>query len=408
MKWWRSLTRPNQTSVESLLRDVGVSQEELDEAVEDGTLEWVAVDRLVLPEVPQYSINDLAEQGHDVEQQRLFWRALGFADVADDDVAFGDTDVEMLELVSNLLETEQIDLDVALQMTRVMGSSIARIAASQVDSIEAGVGQQLEELQAESDAEDEEFNRTEALTEPFIVQAGQLMAVMPQIMDYTWRRHIQAAARRKMVRGADTEGESITAVGVADIVGFTALSQQLDEKSRATVVERFEMIAYNTVAGMGGRVIKTIGDEVMFAIEGAREGLDLALELSDVYGEDEALGDVRVGLAAGPVLEKDGDLYGPVVNLASRVVELAYPGSVVVTPDVAEVVDGDDDYHVRALRRQTIRGVGKVRLYAVRRVGEPSDLSTMDRARARREARREWIASRHPSTTVLPEPGTRR
>ena len=403
MKWWRSLTRPNQTSVESLLRDVGVSQEELDEAVEDGTLEWVAVDRLVLPEVPQYSINDLAEQGHDVEQQRLFWRALGFADVADDDVAFGDTDVEMLELVSNLLETEQIDLDVALQMTRVMGSSIARIAASQVDSIEAGVGQQLEELQAESDAEDEEFNRTEALTEPFIVQAGQLMAVMPQIMDYTWRRHIQAAARRKMVRGADTEGESITAVGFADIVGFTALSQQLDEKSLATVVERFEMIAYNTVAGMGGRVIKTIGDEVMFAVEGAREGLDLALELSDLYGDDEALGDVRVGVAAGPVLEKDGDLYGPVVNLASRVVELAYPGSVVVTPEVAAVIEGDDGFHVRALRRQTIRGVGKVRLYAVRRVGEPSELSTMDLARARRQARREWIASRHPSATVVPK-----
>ena len=403
MKWWRSLTQPNQTSVESLLRGVGVSQEELDAAAEDGTLEWLAVDRLVLPETPLYSINDLAEQGHDVEQQRLFWRALGFADVADDDVAFGDTDVEMLELVSNLLETERIDLDVALQMTRVMGSSIARIAASHVDSIEAGVDQQLEELQAESDDDDEEFNRTEALTEPFIVQAGHLMSVMPQIMDYTWRRHLQAAARRKMVRGAGGEGQSVTAVGFADIVGFTALSQQLDEKSLATVVERFEMTAYDTVAALGGRVIKTIGDEVMFAIEGAKEGLELALELSEAYGEDEALGDVRVGLAAGPVLEKDGDLYGPVVNMASRIVELAYPGSVVVTPEVAEVVDDDEAYHVRGLRRQTIRGVGKVRLYAVRRVGEPSELSTMDLAWARRRARREWIASRHPSTTVVPE-----
>ena len=403
MRWWRSLTRPDQTSVESLLRDVGVSQEELDAAVEDGTLEWLAVDRLVIPESARYSINDLAEQGHDVEQQQLFWRALGFADVADDDVAFGDTDVEMLELVSSLIEAEDVDLDVALQMTRVMGSSIARIAASQVDTIEAGVGQQLEELQAESEEGDEEFNRTEALTEPFIIQAGQLMSVMPQIMDYTWRRHLQAAARRKMVRGADAEGDSVTAVGFADIVGFTALSQQLDEKSLAAVVERFEMTAYNTVAAMGGRVIKTIGDEVMFAVEGAREGLDLALELSEVYGVDEALGDVRVGLAAGPVLEKDGDLYGPVVNLASRIVELAYPGSVVVTPEVAEVVQDDEAYHVRGLRRQTIRGVGKVKLYAIRRVGEPSELSTMDLARARRQVRREWIASRHPSTTVVPE-----
>ncbi len=403
MKWWRSLTRPDQTSVESLLRAAGVSQVELDAAIEGGTLEWLAVDCLVLPESPKYSVNDLAERGHDVEQQKLFWRALGFADVADDDIAFGDTDVEMLELVSNLLEAEQVDLDVALQMTRVMGSSIARIAASQVDTIEAGVDQQLEELRAEIDDDGSDVDRVEALTEPFIVRAGQLMSVMPQVMDYTWRRHLQAAARRKMVRGALTEGEPVTAVGFADIVGFTTISQQLDGKSLAAVVDRFETIAYDTVAAMGGRVIKTIGDEVMFAIEGAREGVDVAMALAETYGEDDALGDVRVGLAAGPVLEKDGDLYGPVVNLASRIVELAYPGTVVVSPEVAEAVEADEDYELRGLRRQTIRGVGRVKLYAVRAVGYASELSTMDRARLRREARREWIADRHPSTTVLPE-----
>jgi adenylate cyclase len=403
VKWWRSLTRPNQTSVESLLRAAGVSQEELDAAIEDGTLEWLAVDYLVLPEPPKYSIDDLAERGYDVEQQKLFWRALGFADVADDDVAFGDTDVEMLELVRNLLEAEQVDLDVALQMTRVMGSSIARIAASQVDTIEAGVDQQLEELQAEIDDDESEVDRVEALTEPFIIQAGQLMSVMPQIMDYTWRRHLRAAARRKMVRGALTDGESITAVGFADIVGFTAISQQLDEKSLAAVVDRFETIAYDTVAAMGGRVIKTIGDEVMFAVEGASEGVDVAMALAETYGGDDALGDVRVGLAAGPVLEKDGDLYGPVVNLASRMVELAYPGTVVVSPEVAAAVEDDEDYELRGLRKQTIRGMGRVKLYTVRAVGDASELSTMDRARARRRARREWIADRHPSTTVLPD-----
>ncbi len=288
-------------------------------------------------------------------------------------------------------------------MTRVMGSSIARIAASQVDTIEAGVDQQLEELQAEIDDDESEVDRVEALTEPFIIRAGQLMSVMPQIMDYTWRRHLRAAARRKMVRGALTDGESITAVGFADIVGFTTMSQQLDEKSLAAVVDRFETIAYDTVAAMGGRVIKTIGDEVMFAVEGASEGVDVAMALAETYGGDDALGDVRVGLAAGPVLEKDGDLYGPVVNLASRMVELAYPGTVVVSPEVAAAVEDDEDYELRGLRKQTIRGMGRVKLYTVRAVGDASELSTMDRARVRRRARREWIADRHPSTTVLPD-----
>ncbi len=391
MRWWRNLTRPNETSMQSLLRDAGLPEEEIEAAVEDGTLEWLAVDYLVLPETPQYSIADLAEQGHDVEAQQLFWRALGFADVDDDAVVFGDTDVEMLQLVSNLIDSDQVDVDVALQMTRVLGSSIARIAASQVDSIEARVVSDLGDVRADGIETDGELDDPAA--GPFIIRAGQLLNVMPQVMEYTWRRHLQAAARRKMVRASETDGEIVTAVGFADIVGFTALSQQIDEHALAEVVERFEKTAHDTVAATGGRVIKTIGDEVMFSIEGARDGLDLALRLAEVFGEDDAMGGVRVGLAAGPVLEKDGDLYGPVVNLASRIVGLAYPGAVVVSAEVAEAVQ-EDEFALRSLRPQRIRGIGRVKLFTARRVGETEGLSTMERARARREARREWIASR--------------
>src|SRR5690606_31615929 len=117
-------------------------------------------------------------------------------------------------------------------------------------------------------------------------------------------------------------------VGFADLVGFTAQTQQLDTTALASVVGRFEAIAYDVVPARGGRVVKTIGDEVMFVHDDDVEGCRTALELARRYRDEEALSDVRVGLASGPVLERDGDVFGHTVNLASRIVSVAFPGSV--------------------------------------------------------------------------------
>ena len=124
------------------------------------------------------------------------------------------------------------------------------------------------------------------------------------------------------------------AVGFADLVGFTALSQQVDEHVLAAVVDRFESIAYDTVVKLGGRVVKMIGDEVMFVVDDVRPAVEIALTLAEAYSRDEELSEVRVGLACGPTLEREADYYGPTVNLASRIVNIAFPGSVVTSDDV--------------------------------------------------------------------------
>ena len=92
------------------------------------------------------------------------------------------------------------------------------------------------------------------------------------------------------------------------------------------MVGRFETIAYDVVSSHGGRVVKMIGDEVMFLHDEPRAGAALALDLAERYRDDDDLSDVRVGLACGRVLERDGDVYGPVVNLANRIVSVALPG----------------------------------------------------------------------------------
>ena len=75
----------------------------------------------------------------------------------------------------------------------------------------------------------------------------------------------------------------------------------------------------------GARLVKTIGDEVMFVAGNAPDAVDIACALV----ADPELPPLRVGLAAGEVVTRDGDLYGPVVNLAARLVATAEPDQIV-------------------------------------------------------------------------------
>src|SRR5206468_7652229 len=122
-----------------------------------------------------------------------------------------------------------IDFAEPLQVTGVSGSSVARVASAQIDAIEARV--------------DEPVYKDG--TEPGVLRARFLIPAMPRILEYTWKRHLQVAARRRMVREAGAaEGNAAQAVGFADLVGFTALSQQLSDHELAAIVDRFEGTAY--------------------------------------------------------------------------------------------------------------------------------------------------------------------
>ena len=134
---------------------------------------------------------------------------------------------------------------------------------------------------------------------------------------------------RKLIaeQGADQSTPTTElVVGFLDLVGYTALSQELDADELAELVDRFEALTHDTVAELGGRVVKTIGDEVMFVAEDTAQAATIALRLTERTGTDEVLPLARAGLACGTVLARDGDYYGPVVNLAHRLVELARPG----------------------------------------------------------------------------------
>ena len=358
--------------------DIAAAEEQGDDAVQ-----LLAVDRILMPGEARYTQAEVVEKvGSDLDEARRYWRALGFPDIPEGQRAFTDSDVEALRTLKQLIDQGVVDPEVVLQLARVFGQSLSRMADSQMATLRARVEEPLRSAGAS------EHEVAEAVT---AVTAAMLPTIEGLVV-YSWRRHLAAAAQRQLFFGPEgSTGQETLAIGFADMVGFTAISQQLDEHELAGIVDRFEGVAYDTIAEYGGRVVKMIGDEVMFVTDDPAAGAMIAATLAEVYGDDEGMPDVRVGLAMGPVLAREGDYFGPTVNLASRIVNIAYAGNAVVSDEVHEALKDDDRFGWKALRPRRLKGIGWTPLWVLTQPGEGSrgalPAEVARRIRTRRERR---------------------
>jgi adenylate cyclase len=289
---------------------------------------------------------DVAREANiELDDARRLWRALGFPPVPDDARVFARADVEIVAAIRDLLARHRLEPAALFQLTRLTGRSLARIADAQIGATDQWL--------------------PEGMNDPAAV-AG-FAAELERLLGYAWRRHLLAALlRRAVTPGA---AEAATAVGFADLVGFTTLSQVLDATELAALVDRFEAIAYEHIPERGGRIVKMIGDEVMFSVDDGVAAAEIALGLADAHARDPDLPAVRVGVARGPVLAWDGDVFGPTVNLASRLVNVARPGTVLVDDALGAELQDVPGLALRHLRPVRLRGIGRVRTWVVRRAG---------------------------------------
>ena len=383
---------PNKDELVELLRAFGTHDEDIRQADSDGTLVLLAIDRLALDQELRYDLDAACRVTKLPEEElRHIWRSLGFPEPQPGEPIFSDVDLGNLAAVADLMHSGVVSPEVTYSMTRVIGSSMARVASALVDAVSARAEQVMASV-----AEDDEVLE---VLEPVASEAGGFLPMFPAVLEQVWRRHLQDAARRRLLRG-DSDEAHHQVVGFADLVGFTALAQQVTDEELAAVVDQFERMAYDVVVAGGGRVVKMIGDEVMFLVEDPRMAAEIALGLADASRDAAGLGDVRVGLAYGPVLEREGDAYGSTVNLASRATSIAYPGTVVVSPELREVLEDQEELTFRAMRPRFLKHIGRVSLAVMRRADDaPSTIrETIDeRRRQMREAVRERLAHRSTS-----------
>ena len=315
---------------------------------------WAALaERLLGPaELTTDEVARLA--GIDPARARQLWQSLGFPPVATDERVFTRADVAVLAGVRELIELFETEPETVLQLTRVLGQSLARIA----DAHLTATAVHIEELRgsAELDA---------AAVDAIIARVEAVAPRLEQALGYVWRRHLLALLRRIAAR-PETTDRSVS-VGFADLVGFTTLSRALDPKALAAVVDRFESIAYERIPARGGRIVKLIGDEVMFAADDPADGAEIALQLAESYANDPGVPNIRVGLARGPVLAWEGDLFGPTVNLASRLVDFARPGTVLMSENLGQELRADARFTLRHLRPLPLKGFGPTRAWVLRR-----------------------------------------
>jgi adenylate cyclase len=277
-------------------------------------------------------------------------RAAGFADPGPTDRVFTEDHVDVFRTI----KTAEVlfGSDAVAHLTRLLGSTMARIAEAFVAAFLVNVRAPLGETDG--------LTRARANAE-----ASTLIPSVVRAMDVLLRQHLIAARRPPDGGSADGWMQTL-AVGFVDMVGSTALSQELTMTELNAAISAFEQRAADIVTSHGGRVVKLIGDEVMFAFTDPRAACETALRLTETFTEAAMLPPIRAGIAWGDVLSRDGDHYGPVVNLAARVVKLARPGTALVSEPLAAAVG--DAYRAVPIPPRRLHGFeGRVPMSVLRR-----------------------------------------
>ena len=325
-------------------------------AVDEATAEALRrlealIDSDILPGSDEYTIDEVADRaGADVETTRRLWRALGFADPGPDDRIGGELDVAVLKLVFDQ-ELTVVGIESLIQQTRIMSGAISRITELWVDQIRVAL-----------DSGD-----------PALVQLSSELTIDQDrtmwMLGYMHRRLLAAGLRRELANRSAGGGTDQSAV-FADLVGFTTLTERLGPLELSRLVGTFEAIAHDTVAEHGGRLVKTIGDEVLFATDSPAGAVTTTAELMR-RAVAAGLPPLRAGIDHGPTVAFEGDLFGTTVNRAARLVAEAPSGAIAASPSVRRSV-ADEPWHSIGVRQ--LKGVGPVEISVLDVVaGAPGD-----------------------------------
>jgi adenylate cyclase len=332
----------------------GITIDEMIEADREGRLSLLAGERVNLGDERRLSLREVTERtGEDPELLVAIWRAAGFAVPDPDEPMVSESSLEILELFRTAAQT--YGEDVTLQLARVTGSSIARIADAEVTAFAQSVAQPLAKARKEL-----------AIAETNI-QLASLNPLLARALDFAHRYHCAAGIRRIALDPEAGEGHR-AAIGFVDMVGYTEMSQSLPNSDLRNVIHEFESRAADTVIDAAGRVVKLIGDEVMFVADTAETGCEVALRLVEEFTDDEVIPPIRGGLAVGPTLRQEGDYFGPIVNLAARATKLAQPENVLVPESLAHEMSHASDLSFRRVGPHRLKGFAEpVTLYALHR-----------------------------------------
>ena len=343
----------------ALLRELeadGVGIEELREAVQQNRLALLPVERVLSGEGPCYTPRQVAElSGVELDLLQDLFRAMGLPRVDPDETGLDEHDLTSARRLRTIREAGIADQDI-VDMSRVMGMAMANIAEG------------TREVLGRTLIHPGDDERAVALR--FAMSARVLGPEVAAVIQYVLNRQLRDQIRRDVMAagggfGPESGGTEVC-VCFADLVGFTKLGERLPGEELGRVAGRLGELA-SEAAESPVRLIKLIGDAAMLVSPDAVALLEAALGLIEAAeAEGEGFPQVRVGAAAGEAIGRGGDWYGRPVNLASRITDIALPGSVLASESTTEMAGDRFAYSFAGERR--LKGIdARVKLYRVRR-----------------------------------------
>lgn len=314
---------------------------------------------------PVYTIVEVAKRaGVSIGDVRTYWRSMGFPDVPLDEVHFTDADAEAIGELAQQVQEGEFSLHAAKNLIRAQGHSMDRLVLWQVESAVEEVAEryQLDDVSARL-----------VILDQFLSMQG----LMERQLLYTWRRQLAALLGRFDQQFSQIVGRGITkeelplerAVGIVDMVGYTSRTVHLTRDELAEIVQEFESAARDVVAANGARVVKTIGDAVLYVADDLIAGARVATGLVETLAEVDL--PVRSSVVWGRVLSRSGDIFGPIVNLASRLNDLAAAGTVLIDDVSAALLEqANTEFEMEPLEETRVAGLGMVNPLRLRRKHE--------------------------------------
>ncbi|OLO61755.1 adenylate/guanylate cyclase domain-containing protein [Actinomyces oris] len=317
---------------------------------------------LLLGEVPSLTLTEVAQRaGTSVEVAQKFWRAMGFADVQPDEVHFTEQDVAALEDTMALLdETSDSSLASAsvLELLRAQSYTMDRLVLWELETFVTDLSERL--------GLDDTSARLVALD-----RIDGLVELLSRQLTYVWRRHMVSILGRTdaevSTRGREDTGPDlyplIRSLGFVDIVSFTQRAQGMSKAALTHMLEGFENTARDVITSRGARVVKTIGDAVMYISDDLLIAADVVTALVDELQKGPDAIRVRASLVEGRVISRSGDVFGPTVNLASRLVDAAEPGSIRLDESTAMAILRSPEagrYRVGQCHEVVAKGLGQI------------------------------------------------
>jgi adenylate cyclase len=197
---------------------------------------------------------------------------------------------------------------------------------------------------------------------------------LPSLAEWLTRHHMSQAIDAYSIQAteqvlADTgyvpERRTVEpAVAFLDLTGFTSLTQERGDTIAAEMALRLADLASRAVAMHRGRVVKLLGDGVLMHFPGVVEAVETALDLMDQLDASD-LPPGHVGISQGPIVARDGDIFGRTVNLAARISDVTPSGQLYIPASIGHALLGR--FVVTPTGTETLHGIGAVDLARVRR-----------------------------------------